>query len=383
MLRTLGRLALGRCFRRLELPSALPYLFSGAKVAVAVAVIGAVFGELVGSDAGLGHAIQVGHGPAADGARVRRRAAPVGDGDRAVRARVGARAAAPCRGPGRPEGAGVTAGARSGPGRARARCRMLRSPACGEKSEAVGGDARAAPARPGARLVPEPRPRRDLRGAETRATSATWGWTCSPRVPSDPSAPIKQVAAGRVDLAISYEPEVLLAREQGLPVVAVAALVQRPLTSLMATRKSRRAVGARPARQARRHRRDSLPVGLPEDDPRARANVPGPRSRRPTSAPACCRRCCPGKVDATLGAFWNVEGVELRQRRKRPWIAAGRPARRPRLRRAGAGRQRGQPSRTSATTCACSSRRVARGARAGPRATRAGAARRCSTPTPT
>jgi ABC-type nitrate/sulfonate/bicarbonate transport system permease component len=59
MLRTLGagRWAL---LRRLELPAALPYLFSGAKVAVAVAVIGAVFGELVGSDAGLGHAIQVG-----------------------------------------------------------------------------------------------------------------------------------------------------------------------------------------------------------------------------------------------------------------------------------------------------------------------------------
>jgi ABC-type nitrate/sulfonate/bicarbonate transport system permease component len=59
MLRTLGA---GRwdLFRRLELPSALPYLFSGAKIAVAVAVIGAVFGELVGSDAGLGHAIQIG-----------------------------------------------------------------------------------------------------------------------------------------------------------------------------------------------------------------------------------------------------------------------------------------------------------------------------------
>jgi putative hydroxymethylpyrimidine transport system permease protein len=59
MLRTLGasRAAL---FRRLELPTALPQLFSGAKIAAAVAVIGAVFGELVGSDAGLGHAIQVG-----------------------------------------------------------------------------------------------------------------------------------------------------------------------------------------------------------------------------------------------------------------------------------------------------------------------------------
>jgi NitT/TauT family transport system permease protein/putative hydroxymethylpyrimidine transport system permease protein len=59
MMRTLGASRLD-LLRRLELPSSLPFLFSGAKVAVAVAVIGAVFGELVGSDAGLGHAIQVG-----------------------------------------------------------------------------------------------------------------------------------------------------------------------------------------------------------------------------------------------------------------------------------------------------------------------------------
>ncbi len=59
MLRTLGA-SRWDTFRRLELPASLPYLFSGAKIAVAVAVIGAVFGELVGSDAGLGHVIQVG-----------------------------------------------------------------------------------------------------------------------------------------------------------------------------------------------------------------------------------------------------------------------------------------------------------------------------------
>jgi ABC-type nitrate/sulfonate/bicarbonate transport system permease component len=47
-------------FRHLELPASLPYLFSGARIAVAVAVIGAIFAELVGSDAGLGHLIQVG-----------------------------------------------------------------------------------------------------------------------------------------------------------------------------------------------------------------------------------------------------------------------------------------------------------------------------------
>jgi putative hydroxymethylpyrimidine transport system permease protein len=44
---------------RLEAPSALPSFFSGAKVAVAIAAIGAVFAEWVGSDAGLGHMILV------------------------------------------------------------------------------------------------------------------------------------------------------------------------------------------------------------------------------------------------------------------------------------------------------------------------------------
>jgi ABC-type nitrate/sulfonate/bicarbonate transport system permease component len=43
--------------RRLELPSALPRFFSGARVAVAIAAIGAVLGELVGADSGLGHLI--------------------------------------------------------------------------------------------------------------------------------------------------------------------------------------------------------------------------------------------------------------------------------------------------------------------------------------
>jgi putative hydroxymethylpyrimidine transport system permease protein len=41
--------------RRLELPTSLPFMFSGAKIAIAVAVIGAVFGEWAGSDSGLGH----------------------------------------------------------------------------------------------------------------------------------------------------------------------------------------------------------------------------------------------------------------------------------------------------------------------------------------
>jgi putative hydroxymethylpyrimidine transport system permease protein len=61
MMRTLdaGR---WQILRRVEAPSALPFAFSGAKIAVAVAVIGAVFGEYAGSDSGLGHLIQTASG---------------------------------------------------------------------------------------------------------------------------------------------------------------------------------------------------------------------------------------------------------------------------------------------------------------------------------
>jgi ABC-type nitrate/sulfonate/bicarbonate transport system permease component len=54
MMRTLGARR-AQILGRAELPSALPYAFSGAKIAAAVAVIGAVFGEWVGADEGLGH----------------------------------------------------------------------------------------------------------------------------------------------------------------------------------------------------------------------------------------------------------------------------------------------------------------------------------------
>jgi putative hydroxymethylpyrimidine transport system permease protein len=42
-------------FRHVELPAALPGVFTGAKIAVAVAVIGAVFAEQAGSNSGLGY----------------------------------------------------------------------------------------------------------------------------------------------------------------------------------------------------------------------------------------------------------------------------------------------------------------------------------------
>ena len=48
-----------RTFRHVELPAALPGLFTGAKIAVAVSVIGAVFAEYNGSNSGLGYLILI------------------------------------------------------------------------------------------------------------------------------------------------------------------------------------------------------------------------------------------------------------------------------------------------------------------------------------
>ena len=47
-----------RTFRHVELPSALPGLLTGGKVAVVVAVIGAVFAEQAGANSGLGYLFQ-------------------------------------------------------------------------------------------------------------------------------------------------------------------------------------------------------------------------------------------------------------------------------------------------------------------------------------
>jgi putative hydroxymethylpyrimidine transport system permease protein len=56
MMRSLGAGRLQRLWRA-EIPTALPYAFSGARVAITVSVIGAVFAEYVGSSEGLGHLI--------------------------------------------------------------------------------------------------------------------------------------------------------------------------------------------------------------------------------------------------------------------------------------------------------------------------------------
>jgi putative hydroxymethylpyrimidine transport system substrate-binding protein len=129
-------------------------------------------------------------------------------------------------------------------------------------------------------------------------------------VPSDPTAALKEVGAGKAPFAISYEPEVLIARSQDVPIVAVGAVVTHPLNSVIA-RTDRGVV-----------RPDDLEgktvgvAGAPSDRPLLDAVVRdggGDPARVETAnvgfslGPALAA----GKVDAVIGAYWNIELVEL------------------------------------------------------------------------
>ena len=145
------------------------------------------------------------------------------------------------------------------------------------------------------------------------------GLKVKPQVPSDPASPIKQVAAGRADLAVSYEPEVFLARQQGLPVTAVAAMVQVPLTSLMATAKE----GVKTPTQLKGKRVGT--AGIPYQSAYLKtildeANVPEDSVKETNVGTALLPAMLSRKVDATLGGFWNVEGIQLKQRNTRPTV---------------------------------------------------------------
>ena len=51
--------------------------------------------------------------------------------------------------------------------------------------------------------------------------------------PADPSDPPKMAAAGKIDLAVSYQPQLYLQHKEGLPVIRVGTLISSPLYCVM------------------------------------------------------------------------------------------------------------------------------------------------------
>jgi len=182
--------------------------------------------------------------------------------------------------------------------------------ACGEKSEEGGGE------REGFSLTLDFYPNPDHAGiymAEKLGYFDEAGLDVGIETPSDPAAPLKLVAAGRTDLAISYEPEVALAREQGLDVVAIGALVNRPLTSLIWLNKS----GIKGVADLKG--KTVATAGIPYQDKfletiLARANLKPEDVKAVNVGFGLLPALVGGSAQAMLGGYSNVEGVDLRRR---------------------------------------------------------------------
>jgi len=195
--------------------------------------------------------------------------------------------------------------------------------ACGERSEPGAGGA-GTPVKPEKfTLILDYFPNADHAGiyaAQAAGYFKEAGLEVDVQAPPDPSAPLKLLQAGRADLAVSYEPELLLAREQGTQLLSVAALVQVPLTSIISL------AGKDPVRtpadlrgakvgtagipyQSSYLKTIAKSAGIAEDDV-DEVNVGFDLT------PALIS----GRVKATLGSFWNYEGVDLQRRNRDPVI---------------------------------------------------------------
>jgi ABC-type nitrate/sulfonate/bicarbonate transport system substrate-binding protein len=131
------------------------------------------------------------------------------------------------------------------------------------------------------------------------------------RKPGASTDALKLLQAGRADFAILDIHDLGLARQGGADLIGVMALVQRPLAAVIAQpdlRRPRDLAGRRVG-----------VTGLPSDDAVLRSVVAGDggdadRVRATTIGFQAVRALLARRVDGAT-AFWNVEGVALKQRR--------------------------------------------------------------------
>lgn len=129
------------------------------------------------------------------------------------------------------------------------------------------------------------------------------------RIPGASTDAPKLLATGRAELAVMDIQDLAIARERGADLVAVGALVQRPLAAVIA---ADRASIRTPADLS--HATVGV-TGLPSDDAVLRAVLDSDGGGSPETVTIgfdSVAALSAGRVDAAT-AFWNVEGVALRR----------------------------------------------------------------------
>lgn len=155
--------------------------------------------------------------------------------------------------------------------------------------------------------------------AQSQGHFAAQGLNVSLTPPSNPADPLKLVASGQVPLGISYEPDIITARSQGLHVTAVAALIPVALNSLIAPNTS----PVKSAAQLSGHKVGT--TGLPSDDlyldqMYRKFGIQGSSVTKVNVSTGLVAAMIAKKVDATIGGYRNIEGVQLQDLGLNPMI---------------------------------------------------------------
>ena len=138
------------------------------------------------------------------------------------------------------------------------------------------------------------------------------GLDVQPRVPAGAADALKLVAQGTGDIAISYEPEVLLAQTRNIPVVATAAIVQRPLNCIMTLKRSGI---TRPRQlQGKTVGISALPSDYTAIDAMVRDDGGNPAKVKTVNVGyGLLPQLLSGRVDAVEGVGWTWEALQARQ----------------------------------------------------------------------
>ena len=129
--------------------------------------------------------------------------------------------------------------------------------------------------------------------------------------PSETSDALKLAAAGQVDLAVSYEPQTIIAAARGLDVVVIGRLIEHPLTTLLFL-KGR---GIRVPRDLEGKKIGYTVPGLMDVLLGAFARLNGIQQYESINVGfAIVQSLTAGKVDAVMGPFKTYETVTMTQK---------------------------------------------------------------------
>jgi putative hydroxymethylpyrimidine transport system substrate-binding protein len=159
--------------------------------------------------------------------------------------------------------------------------------------------------------------------AEKRGYFADEGLEVSILSPARPARPVNYVVTEIDDLGVSHQPEVVLAKEKGLPVIAFGSLISQPTAAMIWLKRSKingiadlkgRTIGV-PGVPFQEDFLESL---------LARAGLTLGDVTVKDVGYDLVSRLVEGRVDAIFGGTWNVEGLELEARGLHPVILGAR-----------------------------------------------------------